>query len=126
MSATAPAQEPGAVRSWNFQVFLDQTLIGYQNFRLTPTPDGQELTNEAHFRVKVLFIEAYHYDLHATELWQGDCLHRLDAHTDDDGTLLDVHAHSDGDALQVQAAHGSYTLQGCTMSFAYWNPAMLR
>jgi hypothetical protein len=97
---------------WNFRVYLDQDLIGYHDFTLTPKGDARELQSTAHFVAKFLFFTAYHYHHQATEDWRGDCLSRLDSHSDDDGKLLDVHA--------------SYALADCAMTFAYWNPAILR
>ena len=35
--------------------------------------------------MRFLFIDAYHYEHSARELWRGDCLERLDARTDDNG-----------------------------------------
>jgi hypothetical protein len=108
--ASASAAEPE--RRWNFRVYLDQNLIGYHDFTLTPNGDTRELNSAAHFAAKFLFLTAYHYDHHATEHWHGDCLSRLDSRSDDDGKMLTVHA--------------SYALSDCAMTFAYWNPAMLR
>ena len=47
-------------------------------------PNLRELTSEARFRVRVLFIDAYRYEHRARESWRGDCLERLDARTDDE------------------------------------------
>lgn len=108
--ATASAAEPQ--RHWNFRVYLDQTLIGYHDFTLTPTGEMRGLQSTAHFAARILFFTAYHYDHQATEDWRGDCLSRLDSHSEDDGRMLQVHA--------------SYVLSDCAMTFAYWNPAILR
>jgi hypothetical protein len=105
-----PAGEPA--RSWNFRVYLDQDLIGYHDFTLTPQGDTRELKSAAQFAFKILFFTAYHYDHHATEYWRGDCLSRLDSSSDDDGKTLTVHRR--------------YALTECPMTFAYWNPLMLR
>ncbi len=99
-------------RSWSFRVYLDQDLIGYHDFTLVPQGDSRELKSAAHFVFKVLFITAYHYDHHASEIWHGDCLSRLDSSSDDDGKIFAVHAH--------------FEPTRCVMTFAYWNPAMLQ
>jgi hypothetical protein len=106
----APAAQPQ--HQWNFRVYLDQSLIGYHDFTLTAHGETRELLSTAHFAAKFLFITAYHYDHHASEDWRGDCLSRLDSHSDDDGKILDVHAR--------------FALADCAMTFAYWNPAILQ
>jgi hypothetical protein len=120
----APAAEPA--RSWHFSVFLDQDPIGYHNFTLTPQADARELHSDTHFSVRFLSFSAYHYDHHATEIWHGDCLDRLDSKSDDDGKVLAVHALNDGQQLEVEAPSGHYSVPGCVMTFAYWNPVMLQ
>ena len=121
--AAVPAQDPG--QSWKFLVYLDQDPIGYHNFTLTPQGELRHLQSDAHYLVKILFINAFHYDHHASESWHGDCLDRLDSDSDDNGKQLSVHARSDGDDLSVDAPRGRYSLTGCAMTFAYWNPHML-
>ncbi|MEC5388067.1 DUF6134 family protein [Uliginosibacterium sp. H3] len=113
-------------RSWNFRVALNDEPIGTQRFTLTPQGDQRELRSEASFDVKVLFINAYRYRHEATERWQGDCLRSIASRTDDDGKLISVKSQREGDKLQVTATKASETLEGCVMTFAYWNPAILR
>jgi len=109
-SAAALADEP--VHSWNFRVYLNHDLIGYHDFTLTSLGAARELRSAAHFLVKVLFINAYHYDHHAAEIWHGDCLERLESHSDDDGKMLSVHVHSVGHELDVEATDAHYSLPG--------------
>jgi hypothetical protein len=115
-----------SVRSWNFRVALDDSPIGYQRFTLTTQGEQKELHSEASFDVKVLFINAYHYRHEATELWQGDCLRSLSSRTDDDGKRLSVGSQRDSEHLNIISAKGTETLEGCVMTFAYWNPAILQ
>jgi len=122
--AHSAAAEP--LHSWNFRVYLDKDPIGYHNFTLSTQGELRELKSVAHYLVKILFVTAFHYDHHATEIWRGDCLDRLESDSDDDGKLLVVHARSDGQSLAVDAPQGHYTDSGCTMTFAYWNPLMLQ
>ena len=53
--------------------------------RCRRTTTSRELTSEAHFRVRFLFIDAYRYEHRARERWQGDCLESLEARTDTNG-----------------------------------------
>lgn len=96
--------------AWVFQVFLDDAAIGTHRFVLTERGAERELASEARFNVKFLFFDAYRYRHDATERWRGDCLASLEASTDDDGQKLAV----------------SKKFEGCVMSFAYWNPAILK
>ena len=81
---------------------------------------------EARFEVKILFVTAYRYVHEVSELWRGNCLEKLEARTNDDGTRLLTEAAADGNRLTVSTARGNATLEGCVMSFAYWNPDILR
>ncbi|MDB5800972.1 MAG: hypothetical protein JWL63_1911 [Rhodocyclales bacterium] len=112
--------------SWNFRVALNDDPIGYQRFTLTTQGEQKELRSEASFDVKVLFINAYRYRHEATERWQGDCLRSLVSRTDDDGKLLSVKSQREGERLNIVSTKGPETLDGCVMTFAYWNPAILR
>jgi hypothetical protein len=76
--------------------------------------------------VKFLFIDAYAYTHQARERWQGDCLTAIESRTDDNGKQLAVRGTRTGGRFEVAAGGGLAELPACVMSFAYWNPAMLR
>src|ERR1700733_8833275 len=83
-SDTAPSAVAGdGTRHWNFRVYLNQDPIGYHNFSVGTHGDAHDLKSVAHYLVKVLFINAYHYDHQATESWDGNCLHTLESSSDD-------------------------------------------
>ena len=115
-----------SAKSWNFRAYLDGEPIGYQRFTVTQQGEQRELRSEARFEVKVLFITAYTYRHDATERWQGDCLRSITSRTDDDGKIDNVRSHRDGERLSITSTKGAETVDGCTMTFAYWNPAILR
>lgn len=102
-----------AGRVWEFRAYLDDTAIGGHRFTLRQDGAEAELVSEARFDVKLLFITAYRYVHRASERWRGNCLISLESKTDDDGKAYSVAARQ-----QLQ--------EGCAMSFAYWNPEMLR
>jgi hypothetical protein len=112
-------------RSWNFNVYLDDKPVGYHHFTLRQQGAHRELQSSARFDVKVLFVNAYQYVHEATEQWSGNCLQGLTSGTDDNGKQLSVVAQLQGAELTVTNSQHHYTLPGCVMSFAYWNPAML-
>ena len=124
--AIASAQAAAPQRVWDFRVFLDDSPIGYHRFTLRADGTAREMTSEARFDVKVLVFSAYRYAHDATERWSGDCLTGLNARTDDDGKRLAVDAVREGDRLAVASGTAREVLDGCVMSFAYWNPRILR
>ncbi|MCO6414440.1 MAG: hypothetical protein J5I92_17025 [Thiogranum sp.] len=116
----------GAVNSeWRFEVFLDDKPIGFHSFRLDHEGDARRLRSDARFRVSLLGLTLYDYAHRSEELWQDDCLLRIDASTDDNGRDLFVRGKHDGEQLQIENNSGTTGLDGCVMTFAYWNPAIL-
>jgi hypothetical protein len=119
-------------KDWSFEVWLDKQKIGTHTFSL----NNQQLQSRADFQVKVLFINAYRYQHQADESWQGSCLNSLKAHTEENKTITDVSGQlNDGqfvlnkeDKKDKQAASSSekQKLPACIMTFAYWNPAILK
>ncbi|MEO5701928.1 MAG: DUF6134 family protein [Casimicrobiaceae bacterium] len=112
--------------TWNFAVELDGKSIGTHRFTLRDHGGHRELVSAARFRVTLLGIPVYRYSHDATEQWQGNCLTALRAHTDDNGQVSAVEAGPGANgALQVQRGGTTAALEGCVMSFAYWNPRIL-
>ena len=109
---------------WTFRALLDGKPIGQHRFSISARGDERTLVSEADFAVKILGITAYRYRHRATEAWRGDCLATLSATTDDDGTHSSVRAEADGDAFTIRTAAQTRSVQGCVMSFAYWNPSI--
>lgn len=115
-----------ATEQWRFTVYLDGKKIGYHNFTLAPTAQGKQLTSEARFTVRLLKIPVYRYSHDAVELWDGPCLERIEANTDDNGEQLSLRGQASGDNFMVSTASTPETLSGCVMSFAYWDSRILR
>jgi hypothetical protein len=115
-----------ADRTWDFRVFLDDKEIGTHRFDLIERGEERQLTSTARMAVKILFVTAYTYDHHDVEQWQGDCLSGLSSTTDDNGKKYRVDVQRRDGATVVQTLEGTQRLDGCVLTFAYWNPAMLR
>jgi hypothetical protein len=122
----APVQAASEPRVWNFGAYLDDKPIGYHRFTLREEGDARELKSESRFEVKLLFVTAYRYVHDATEQWRGNCLEGMTARTDDNGERPAVDAKMQNGQLTVVKDGGNSSLPGCVMSFAYWNPQMLR
>jgi hypothetical protein len=99
-------------RAWNYRVLLDESEIGRHRFTLHENGADREMRIEARFAVKFLAITFYRYEHVATERWRDGCLRALDSRTDDDG--------------ERQAVNWRETGGACEMSFAYWNPRILK
>jgi hypothetical protein len=113
-------------REWLFDVTLDGLPIGTHRFTLRDDGNTAHLVSEATFRVRLLVIDAYSYEHHADETWQGDCLVALDSRTIEQGKTTRVAGRTDADAFIVEGPDGRATLARCPMTFAYWNPRILR
>lgn len=111
---------------WRFRVLLGDREIGSHRFTVVERDGGREVESDARFTVKILYVDAYRYVHQARERWRGDCLQAIEARTDDNGRELSVNGVHDGERLEVSTQDGRSELSGCVMSFAYWNPAMLR
>ena len=125
LAGSAASAAGPASGEWNFRVLLDDSPIGEHRFALAANGEERRLTSEAAFAVKLLGVTVYRYRHSAIEQWRGDCLRQLASKTDDDGTPEKVDASAAGDnALTVTTARGTQSLDGCVMSFAYWNPSI--
>ena len=126
-NAAAEAASP-PTGEWNFRALLDGKPIGQHRFSVTLVSgaqgDERRVLSEASFAVKFLGITAYRYRHKATEQWRGECLTALTATTDDDGKASSVRTEADGEALTIKTASATQSLNGCVMTFAYWNPAI--
>ena len=80
------------VRTWNFRVLLDDREIGEHQYTLRATGGQHELLSQAHFDVRLLFLNAYRYRHEALERWDGNCLQSLSARTETNGERQAVSA----------------------------------
>jgi hypothetical protein len=125
-TASSTGMESGVTeQEWRFRVLLDEREIGYHSFRLSSDAGQQVIDSEARFRVSFFFIPAYRYDHVNRERWGDDCLLDIRARTEINGDLLSVSGGRNDDAFVLRSEGGERRLDGCVMSFAYWNPAFL-
>ncbi len=126
-SRSCPATQCATTaEEWRFRVLLEDREIGSHRYTVVERGGERTVESDARFTVKLLFVDAYRYVHQARERWRGDCLQAIEARTDDNGRELSVHGVHDGERLDVSTPDGRSELSGCVMSFAYWNPAMLR
>ncbi len=109
-------------KEWAFDVYLDKSKIGQHVFTLNA---ANELSSNAKFNVKVLFMNAYQYDHQALEYWQGDCLAGLQSYTVENKVISTVDGKLNGSSFIVEDGKRTQNLPACSMTFAYWNPKIL-
>jgi len=113
-------------KEWRFKVFLDNKEIGTHDFFLSDQQNSKLLRSEASFIYKLMFIKLYEYEHQNTEVWQGDCLARIESETDANGKPYEVVGAMDETGFRVSGSEGEALLPSCVMTFAYWNPDFLQ
>ncbi len=120
-----PAFASATEQAWKFRVYLDDKEIGFHEFRVLEQDGLRRLETEANFEYKLLFLTLYEYAHENTEIWQGDCLAKIESYTDANGDPYEIKGARDEDRFVLESTEGSAELPPCVMSFAYWNPAFL-
>lgn len=115
-----------ATKEWRFDVLLDNKPIGEHSFKLTYENGMAVLRTKADFNVKFLGFSAYRYRHEATEKWRSDCLAGIESQTSRNGEIDKLVGKLHDASFQLKSPQGETTLDGCVMSFAYWNPAILK
>lgn len=117
-------------QSWRFRVSLDGKPIGYHTFAVSRQGDRESVQIDADLRVKLLFVTVYHYRHTNHEVWRNGCLQKIDSSTRVNGKRFAVHGGREGNAMQVNSSKDEVThvtsLPSCVMTFAYWDPQMLK
>jgi hypothetical protein len=111
---------------WNFTVYLDDDAVGQHRFALSESEPLRKLRSEARFTIKLLMINAYSYAHEANETWQGDCLQDIQARTDDNGDRSALLGNETNGHFVLKKDKITENLPACIMTFAYWNPLILR
>jgi hypothetical protein len=112
-------------RSWKFDVFLDDSKIGYHHFSREHIDGFEYITSEAEFEVRFMFFTVYHYRHNNTEQWRNDCLVNLESSTDDNGDEQFVTLNRNNQKNQIITSKTKVTTNDCIRSFAYWNLSQL-
>jgi hypothetical protein len=123
--SSSPAA-PAAGGEWNFRVLLDGKEVGWHRYIVRGDGAGTEVESRAQFDVRFLMLNAYSYRHTARERWRGACLDQLESRTETNGRVEKVAAVASDDAVVVAGPSGDARLPGCVMSFAYWDPRILR
>ncbi len=122
--AAADPPGPATARVYDFEALLDGKPMGRHRFVVTGDAAARSVDSEAEFVVRFLGFSAFHYHHHASEQWKGNCLQSLTSTTDDDGKPTSVRSRAEGDVYRIRTPGAEAAAPACTMSYAYWNPAM--
>ncbi len=125
MGVTQPVSA-GQIDEYQFRVFLDGDEIGTHRVELKRQGDQKEVSIEANFDVKILFVNVYSYRHSNSETWKGQCLNNINARTDANGDDFFVVTRDNNQGLRLSTHDGDKQLEGCVRSFAYWDPRLLR
>jgi hypothetical protein len=112
-------------REWHFDVTADGIPIGTYTFVVTEDGASRRVVAEAKYRVRLLVVDAFSYEHHDEETWQGDCLVQLATRTIERGRTTIVTGRAEGAAFVIESPQGRESLPTCPMTFAYWNPHIL-
>jgi hypothetical protein len=74
-----PEQTGPLEGEWRFRVFLDEKEIGSHDFYLEQQGSTRLLRTLADFEYKLMFVTLYDYQHRNSEVWQGDCLSRIES-----------------------------------------------
>jgi hypothetical protein len=116
------ASIPASARQWQFDVSVDGLPIGSHDLILRDNGDARSVQSDMRFGM--LGVNAYRQ--HAEETWQANCLARLDTRTEEKGNVTTVTGRLDADGFGIDGPRGHERLVPCVMSFAYWNPRVLK
>ena len=115
-----------AAREWHFDVSLDGLPIGTHDISVQQKADAHSVVSDMRFRVSLLGFEAGSYEQHEEETWQRDCLTRIDTRTVEKGKVTTVAGRVEGGNFVIDGPGAQQRLPACVMSFAYWNPRVLK
>ena len=115
------AAKPLLAREWHFDVAVDGIGIGTHDIVVRQSGDDRTVTSEMNFGKLGITV----YRQQTEESWKGDCLTRIESRTEEHGHETTVSGRQEGDIFHIEGPNPRQ-LQGCVMSFAYWNPRVLQ
>jgi hypothetical protein len=117
--------QPMAKTLWQFEVFLNDTKIGFHRFEVIKQQNQQLVYSKARFDFEFLFFTAYQYEHDNFEIWQNNCLVKIESITNDNGEQYQVSGKHVNDHFLVSKTANTTELPDCVKTFSYWNPDFL-
>ena len=126
LGLTMPAQAYPP-KEWRFKVMLDDKPVGYHRFKLKLEQDGNQiLQSEAEFNIRFLGFNAFRYQHLAKERWEQGCLVEIESQTSRNGQLTKLIGKRQNNEMILMRNGDEVVLPNCVMSFAYWDPLILK
>jgi hypothetical protein len=112
---------PVCAHEWHFDVAADGIRVGTHHVTVNENGDTGVATSD----MSVGFLGIGAYRQHVEETWKNGCLARIASRTEERGHVTTVAGHQEGGAFRIDGdSQGG--LPGCVMSFAYWNPNVVK
>lgn len=121
LASALHAVPAAGAREWHFDVAVDGIPMGTYRVAVQESGDTGVVTSD--ISVGVLGIGAYRQ--RAEETWKGGCLVSIASTTEDRGRVTTFAGRQEGDVFRAGGATSDQR-PGCVMSFAYWNPDVLK
>lgn len=125
-SINASINTNNSTQQWRFTVFLDGDEIGFHHFTVENSDEQQMIYTTARFDVKFLFFTAYTYEHNNVEQWQGQCLTKINAVTNDNGENYSVAGERSSEGFIIETRSDKNIYSSCVKTFAYWDPSFLQ
>lgn len=123
--AAGDALDGSSSQEWRFRVLLNEKPIGSHRFTLVKEGERLRLESTARFDVRFLFFNAYRYRHSNREIWDGSCLESIETDTTVNGDDTRVVGQRRDSGFLLDVAGTEKTIEGCVMTFAYWDPSIL-
>tara|TARA_B100001175_G_C19409412_1_gene590353 strand:- start:139 stop:765 length:627 start_codon:yes stop_codon:yes gene_type:complete len=108
-------------KEWNFDAILNDRVIGQHIFKV----ENLKSLSKANFHIEFLFMDIYYKHV-SNESWSNGCLSKIDSKTDDDGDFFEVKGQLKDKQFELEANKNSFRYPTCLMTFAYWDPSILK
>ena len=108
-----------------FEIRRDGRPVGRHTVHFHHDAAGLRAEAASELTVRFLGIPFYRMRYHSVSDWQDGQLVRLDARTDDNGTVQEVRARRDGDLLRIEGSGGSATAPAALPISDHFNPGVI-
>ena len=108
-----------------FDVVRNGHRVGAHRVRFHDVDGALRVESHMELRLKLWFIEAYHFRYESSETWCNGQLTSLEANTDDNGTVTRVTARRSEGGLQLTVGANSQPVRDGVYPTTHWNRAAL-
>jgi Family of unknown function (DUF6134) len=125
-SAASAAGTPAAKIHRVFDINRSGDTIGTEAVDIEQQDDTITIKAKTDVSVKILFVEAYRYELSSNEVWKNGQLIAFKSHTNDNGTKHSVEVTAANDKLSMEADGKHSDLPKSAVPASLWRKETLR